>query len=101
MAQPQDLSLRAALQATERELRRNVKQLAVIAPVWEQLVPPQLLACTRLDGFSRGVLRVAVQSSSQLHQLDILLRRGLATQLITQCRGVALRRVQLRLAPLT
>lgn len=97
---PPDLSLRPLMKATARELARNRQQLAAIAPLWEQLVPPDLLAGTRLEGFARGVLRVAVQSSSQLQRLDMLLRQGLAARLTTQCRGAALRRVQLRLSPL-
>lgn len=100
VASPPDLSLREVMKRTGRDLARNRKQLAAIAPVWEALVPPELLTCTRLESFSRGVLRVAVQSSSQLHRLDMLLRQGLSTQLITQCRGAALRRVQLKLLPL-
>jgi len=97
---PPDLSLKELMKQTGRDLARARKQLAAIAPLWESLLPPDLLPATRLESFSRGVLRVAVASSSHLHRLDGLLRQGLTRGLITQCRTAPLRRVQLRLSPL-
>ena len=47
-------------------------------------------------GISRGVLRVSVDTSSHLFQLDRLLRSGLQRQIINQHPGKALRRIQLR-----
>ena len=42
------------------------------------------------------MLRVAVDSSARLYELDRLLRSGLQKQLISQSKGPAVRRVQLR-----
>jgi hypothetical protein len=64
--------------------------------LWTDLVPAELVAHSRLEGLSRGVLRVAVDSSSHLFELDRLLRGGLEQRLITSHKGPAFRRVQLR-----
>ena len=66
---------------------------------WQQLVPIHLLSHTRLDSFSRGTLKVTVDSSSARFELDRLLRSGLERQLISAVGG-QLRRVKLAQAPI-
>ena len=77
------------------EVEKPYKQLVSITEVWMRLVPPELLEHTRLESFSRGVLRVAVDSSSRLFELDRLLRGGLEQRLITEHRGQPFRKIQL------
>lgn len=77
------------------EVEKPYKQLASVAEVWTKLVPVELLSHTKLESFSRGVLRVAVDSSARLYELDRLLRSGLEQQLITDHRGPAFRKIQL------
>ena len=72
------------------------KQMAAVTQQWMTLVPQPLLAATRLEGLSRGVLRVGVESSAHLYELDMLLRSGLERQIITSCKKAAIRKVQLR-----
>ncbi|MCE9590891.1 MAG: DUF721 domain-containing protein [Planctomycetes bacterium] len=80
----------------KREIEKPYKQLATIAPVWMELVPAELAAHTRLESFSKGVLRVVVDSSSRLYELDRLLREGLQERIITAHKGPAFRKVQLK-----
>ncbi|MCC6680335.1 MAG: DUF721 domain-containing protein [Phycisphaeraceae bacterium] len=93
-----DLSLSFLRQTFKKEIDRPLKQLGELASIWDQLVPPELADHARLESLSRGVLRVAVDSSACLYELDRLLRSGLQTQLITRCKGPALRRVLLRVS---
>ena len=79
-----------------RRVTRPFKQLESFVGVWQSLVPPALIEHTRLEGLSRGVLRVAVDSSAHLYELDMLLRQGLERRMIRQHKGPAFRRVQLR-----
>lgn len=79
----------------KREVARPHKQLADLVDLWAQMVPPELVGHTRLLGLARGVLRVAVDSSARLYELDRLLRGGLERELITRHKGAALHRVKL------
>jgi hypothetical protein len=93
-----DYSLDFFKKVFKREIEKPHKQLAALAELWQQLVPPELASHTRLDSLQRGVLKVSVDSSSCLYELDRMLRSGLENQLIVQHKGPALRRVQLRVA---
>lgn len=84
----------------KREIEKPYKQLLAMAQLWPQLVPAELLARTKLETISRGVLKVIVDSSGALYELDRLLREGLEQKLITQNKGPAFRRVQLRVGRL-
>jgi predicted nucleic acid-binding Zn ribbon protein len=91
-----DLSLGFLRKQFKHQIEKPHKQLGDLAELWQQLVPQQLLAHTRIESFNRGVLRIAVDSSARLYELDRLLRQRLQTQLIEQHQGAALRKVQLR-----
>jgi len=91
-----DLSLGFLRDKFKREVQRPMKQIGELAVLWDQLVPGDIASHTRLESLSRGVLRVAVDSSARLYQLDRLLRGGLRKQLISQHKGPAVRRIQLR-----
>ena len=80
----------------KREVEKPFKQLLSMAQLWPTLVPADLLVRTKLETISRGVLKVIVDSSGALYELDRLLREGLEQKLITQNKGPAIRRVQLR-----
>lgn len=83
----------------DREVARPHRQLGQLVTLWAELVPEPLVHHTRLEGLARGVLRVSVDSSPHLYELDQLLRAGLERQLIRrQPAGTALRRIRLRVA---
>ncbi len=92
-----DLSLSFLKEQFKREVQRPHQQLAQLITLWESLIPPALSARTRLDSLSRGVLKISVDDSATLYELDQLLRSGLQQQLITASRKSPLHRVQLRI----
>ena len=82
----------------KREVEKPHKQLAKLIDLWSELVPRELAEHTRLDALQRGVLRVSVDSSAQLYELDRLLRSGLEQTLITRYAGPAFRRIRLQVS---
>lgn len=84
----------------KQEVERPYKQMASVVRPWMELVPAELRSHTRLEALSRGVLRVVVDSSARLYELDRLLRGGLEQRLISAHKGPAFRKVQLRVGPL-
>jgi Dna[CI] antecedent DciA-like protein len=91
-----DLSLGFMVGQFKREVQKPYEQLGELAGIWEELVPGELAAHTRLVGLTRGVLRVAVGSSGRLYELDRLLRSGVFDELVTRHKGKAIRRVELK-----
>lgn len=77
------------------EVERPLRQFASLGAIWSEILRPDLLPRTRLESLSRGVLRVAVDSSATLYDLDRELRAGLERELIKRHKGPAFRRVQL------
>lgn len=84
----------------KQEIEKPYKQLRGLAELWRELVPEDLRENARLESLQRGVLRVAVESSNHLYELDRLLRDGLQHELIRRHNGPPFRRIQLRVAPL-
>lgn len=85
----------------KREVEKPHKQLAKLVCLWGELVPDEIARHTRLDSLSRGTLRIAVDSSARLYELDRLLRAGLQQQLIRAHTGPAIRKVQLHVDDFT
>lgn len=86
-------------QPVGRFFRRYVvtrrRQLATLGAAWQALLPAELVEHSCLEGFSRGQLKVLVDSASHLAELDALLREGLVEELRQQCPRVSLAGVKL------
>jgi len=93
-----DLSLGFMVGQFKREVQKPYEQLGALAEIWLEVVPAEIAEHTRLMGLTRGVLRVAVDSSGRLYELDRLLRDGVFDELVTRHKGKALRRVELKVA---
>lgn len=93
-----DRSLHFIKDQFKREVEKPHKQLEKLICLWAELVPDDIAKHTRLESLSRGVLRVAVDSSPRLFELDRMLRSGLEQQLIRAHKGPAIRKVQLRVS---
>jgi hypothetical protein len=91
-----DHSMGFLSQQFKKEIAKPYKQLQSITELWQKLVPENMLPFTRLESLVRGILKVTVNSSAMSYELDRLLRTGLQKQLITQHKGPAFRRVQIR-----
>jgi len=61
----------------KHSLGKKVRQLSKLAEVWDQVVPEHIAQHTALEGFSRGVLTVTVDSAAHRFQLHTLLEGGL------------------------
>lgn len=93
-----DLSMGFLSKLFQEQVARPHKQLASITTVWQQFVPAGLIEHTRLESLKAGVLRVAVDSSAHLYELDRLLRGGLEQMLRGAHKGSPLKRVVLRVS---
>lgn len=91
-----DLSLGFLADQFKREIARPFKQLGDLAELWNELLPEEVAAGTRLESMQRGVLSVAVDSSSRMYDVDRRLREGLERDLVTRHKGTAFRKVKLR-----
>ena len=61
----------------KHNLAKKVRQLSKLAEIWDEVVPAQIANHTALDGFTRGVLTVLVDSAAHRYQLRTLLDGGL------------------------
>jgi hypothetical protein len=84
----------------KREIEKPHKQLGAMVELWEQMLPPDITKHTRLESLVKGTLRVVVDSSARLYELDRMLREGLQDRIITSFKGPAFRRIQLRVGEL-
>lgn len=97
----QDFDFAPVLQDVfKREIEKPHKQLGMMVELWEKLLPPELAAHTRLESLVKGTLRVVVDSSPRLYELDRLLRTGTQDKLITSFKGPAFRKIMLRVGDL-
>ncbi|HAI11178.1 MAG TPA: hypothetical protein DCM28_05695 [Phycisphaerales bacterium] len=79
----------------KNQVTKPFKQLKGIGEVWANGVPPEILAKSRLERYSRGTLTVTVDSSATLYELDRLLRSGLQQELTQASRPASLNRIKL------
>ena len=78
----------------KQQLARNVRDVGDIAQAWDEILPPDILHHTELASYNRGVLTVAVKSSSRRFQLQTFLSGGGMQELRGRCKR-ALNRVKL------
>lgn len=90
-------TLEIEIVAWRKLVTKRFKQSNRCIVLWEKYVEPKLVVETMLDTFVRGVLRVLVQSSPALYEVDRTLRSGIEQRMIKESHG-ALRRVKLTLS---
>jgi len=90
-----DLGLSQLPQQFKREVEKPFKQLNAVVELWQQMLPVELLKHTRLESLQRGILKVTVDGSTRLYELDRLLRQGLERQLIVARKDSGLRKIRL------
>jgi hypothetical protein len=96
-----DADFSAVLQDVfKREVEKPHKQLGAMVDLWEAMLPPDITRHTRLESLAKGTLRVVIDSSARLYELDRMLREGLQDRIITAFKGPAFRRIQLRVGEL-
>lgn len=75
------------------EMRRMRKQLAAVAAAWMEVLPAELAGLARLEGVTRGVLRVSAPDAATAFLIDRALREGGEVRLLSRT-GVLLRGVR-------
>jgi hypothetical protein len=75
----------------EKTVSKPAEKLEGIAEVWQQHVPATLARRSRLLGFHRGTLTVALDSATVRAELETLLRSGLLRTLQAASRGALFR----------
>ncbi len=75
----------------EKTVARPAEKLDGISDLWQSLVPAVILHRSRLVGFHRGTLQVALDSATVRAELDAKLRSGLLRELQTASRGTLFR----------
>lgn len=78
-----------------KEVTPRQKKLSRLGQAWQQLLPPELVEHSYLDSFSRGRLRVLVDTAGHMGELDLLLREGLLEHLQQLCPSVSIRQIKL------
>ena len=91
-----DLSLGFMTEQFTREVAKPYQQLGDLAALWRELLPPHLVARSKLIGLSRGSLYVEVDSPAANFAIDQLLRGGVQRDLVKRHRGPAIRKVVIR-----
>ena len=66
----------------KKKISKRHKRLQQISEVWQELLPQEILEHSCIDDLSRGVLRITVDSHVHYAELDMLVRSGLADQIL-------------------
>ena len=75
----------------ENAVAKPAAKLEGIVELWQEHVPPAIASRSRLAGFHRGTLTVALDSTTLRAELDAQLRGGLLRTLQTASRGTLFR----------
>ncbi|MHC4983041.1 MAG: DciA family protein [Planctomycetota bacterium] len=75
-------------------IAKRARRLGKLAEIWDELIPAGIRDHTALEGFSHGVLTVAVDSAAHRFKLSVLLDGGLRRQIQARF-DAALRKIRL------
>lgn len=78
-------------------IQKRHTKLSAIAECWSQVIPESFQDHCSLESFSAGTLKVIVDSSSHLYELNQLLKAGIQQQLMLACKSSGLRKITLKL----
>ncbi|MCH2145030.1 MAG: DUF721 domain-containing protein [Phycisphaerales bacterium] len=74
-------SIGEIIESTKKKAVRDEKRFSSFSQAWEQLVPAEILACSRLSSTRGTTITIEVDSSPAKYELDRLLRTGLEANL--------------------
>lgn len=75
----------------EKAVEKPAEKMEGISEQWETLVPERIRIRSRLIGFQRGVLTVALDSAAMRAEMDATLRGGLLRELQAGTKGAIFR----------
>ena len=82
-------------QFMRRKVYPRQKKLGQLADAWMELLPKELTDHSCLENFSRGTLKVLVDSPAHLAELNLLVREGLIDHLREMCPNLPLSKIKL------
>lgn len=89
-----DLTIGAAVDQVEREVKKLQKATGGVGAAWEELAPANLAGKCRVVGISRGTLTVRVPDAATRYEVDRFLRSGGEAALAARGR-VSIKRVKI------
>ncbi len=66
----------------KKRIAKRHKRLQKISSAWSELLPQELQEHSCIEGLNRGTLKVLVDSQVHFAELDMLVRSGLADQIL-------------------
>lgn len=92
-------SIQADVTKLQNEVERHAARFGNAAQLWEEFIPTEIHADTRLSGLSGGVLSIVTSSAATSFALDRVLREGAQEQLRRASKG-KISRVRVRIGAL-
>lgn len=94
-----DFTIGSVVERIGEAVSRQGRRSAEIVAAWDELIPPELAAHTRITAFRGGVIYVAVDESAAIYELDRLLRGGVEHEIRRRVKATVTR-VKLAIGPL-
>jgi hypothetical protein len=92
-----DVSMEAALQSLERQLREQHNAVGDIIDVWNEIVPAPLQGIASIGGISQGTLTLVCATSGASYEISRALRDGLERTLMQRLPS-RVKRIKVRVA---
>ncbi len=92
-----DVSMEAALQSLERQLREQHNAVGDIIDVWNEIVPAPLQGIASIGGVSQGTLTLVCATSGASYEISRALRDGLERTLMQRLPS-RVKRIKVRVA---
>jgi len=92
-----DVSMEAALQSLERQLREQHNAVGDIIDVWNEIVPAPLQGIATIGGVSQGTLTLVCATSGASYEISRALRDGLERTLMQRLPS-RVKRIKVRVA---
>lgn len=92
-----DVSMEAALQSLERQLREQHNAVGDIIDVWNEIVPAPLQGIATIGGVSQGTLTLVCATSGASYEISRALRDGLERTLMQRLPS-RIKRIKVRVA---
>ena len=79
----------------KRIVQPRRRRLSLLGRAWIDLLPPELVEHSCLESLRGGRLKILVDSSSHLYELNLLVKEGLLDELRERCPSVPLSEIRL------
>ncbi len=91
-ANPLGMSLNIFL---KRVVIPRQKKLSIISHAWQELLPQEIVEHSCLESLNRGQLRVLVDNTVYLSELNMIVRAGMLEELRMMCPSIPLSKIKI------